>query len=684
MWISQIELTNFKSYQHQVFNFPQPTGDRNIILIGGINGYGKTTILEAIYLGLYGPDAIIHLARAGLKGEIGYKSFLQKALHGHAIKNHRDTMSVLIQINVTHLEGFQILRKWYFKKNGDWEGEDALLYSVESGVRANPLKIQQVQELLDQHFVPAHLAPFFFFDGEEVKKLANQDRVEQIKQGMEGLLGVVLLRKLQQRLKQFQMNMRKDVPSVSEDKHRALFESLTKLEDDLESKKNKKSGIDQELDTLKIQRTELTERIMSLGGGGGDIATMKEIVTEQMNLRTSLDKCQDILDEILTSKLPFQLVSDDLIDTLKVQMIKEKNKIDWDNECSKLSPKKIKLLSKFMELESPTYKQPLSEDQLSTVTGRIEKAWESLFFPPPVGCTDVITHEYLSLDQRKKVLSLIEKVKIGADEIRTLISERERLLKKIHELDNKRARIEGLDRDGTLASLNNDLKNLSTSIESKQKDLGSVEREIIAITQTVNDTRATYEREHEKFIQANPVNSLIGKAERVNDLISDLIPQLYKIKTKHLADSMTDVYKSLAHKDIIDRIEISEDGASRILSKDGTEIPFDKSAGEDQLFATSLLAALASVSGIKAPLVVDTPLGRLDSKHRNNILSYWISDKNRQVILLSQDEEIDIARYEVLKPNVSKTYLLENQNIGGGVGKTFAKEDVYFGGISHE
>ena len=86
MWISRLELTNFKSYRHQVFQFPEPVDGRNVVLVGGMNGYGKTSILEAIYLCLYGKDAVIHLARAGLKTDDkkGYPTFLERALNGEA------------------------------------------------------------------------------------------------------------------------------------------------------------------------------------------------------------------------------------------------------------------------------------------------------------------------------------------------------------------------------------------------------------------------------------------------------------------------------------------------------------------------------------------------------------------------------------------------------------------------
>lgn len=77
-------------------------------------------------------------------------------------------------------------------------------------------------------------------------------------------------------------------------------------------------------------------------------------------------------------------------------------------------------------------------------------------------------------------------------------------------------------------------------------------------------------------------------------------------------------------------------------------------------------------------MVVDTPLGRLDSTHRANILKYWTSDKKRQVILLSQDKEIDQETYAALEPYVGKTYLLQHAEIDSGVGRTVATEDAYF------
>jgi len=130
----------------------------------------------------------------------------------------------------------------------------------------------------------------------------------------------------------------------------------------------------------------------------------------------------------------------------------------------------------------------------------------------------------------------------------------------------------------------------------------------------------------------------------------------------------------------VSSVTIQADGTCRLIAEDGKDVQFDRSAGENQIFATALFAGLAQVSGYHIPLVVDTPLARLDSKHRNNLLRYWYSDPDRQVILLSQDNEVDEALLQSVRPYLGKTYLLESTLIGDGVYRTIAKENAYFGG----
>ncbi len=683
MWISKLELNNFKSYYFQSFNFPQPEREGNLTLIGGMNGFGKTTLLEALYLCLYGADAMPHLGRAGLKPteeRKGYPTFLERALNGQALSLGKDNMSVKVQALSDPSEGFEITRRWFFTKRGDWNGEEEILLQEISGGVSRPIDSVHLTELLDQRFVPAHLAPFFFFDGEEVKTLANRNRIEQIKTGMEGLLGVVLLRGMQKRLEQYQANnrYRSGNSTVDEEKYKELAEKLERDEQKLDELNGQKQELERELDAAKAKRDELMGRIMGLGGGSGDIATAGDIVRQQGLVKTQLAECERQMEDALAGKLPFHLIHKDCTDLLKEQLRQEIKRRKWDARKESMEPEKERFIASFFKAAEPAITPPLEDGQMDAVLGRLNVAWESLFYPPPSDCAKAIVHDYLSDERRESVLAMTEKLRIGAQEIRLLVTKKESLQRELRELEKRWAKIDGVERDGTLARINQELAGVSATIDQKERSRGDLERQIRSQEATIDQDRAIYSRIHEQIVKASPAKSNISKAQRVRDLIDELIPSLYALKTKQLGAAMTSAYKQLAHKSQVDKIVIEETGASRLLARDNTEINFDRSAGENQLFATALLAGLAEVSGIEAPLVVDTPLARLDSEHRKNILNFWTSQKKRQVILLAQDEEIDADMFKSISGSVGKSYLLEHNDLGRGVGRARAVENQYF------
>ncbi len=288
-------------------------------------------------------------------------------------------------------------------------------------------------------------------------------------------------------------------------------------------------------------------------------------------------------------------------------------------------------------------------------------------------------HEYLHDPLRQKAFEFLTSISLGQKEIYDMLYEQHALQQRVDELGRKISRIEGIDRDGTLTALKKQLDATQIAMDALTERIRADDRKIISLDAQVASQRAEYEREKKKLDDSSPVRTIIGQSERVRRVLDDVIPALFPLKVRQLASAMTTVYKQLAHKDQVDSIEIHNDGTTRILGKTGKEITFDRSAGENQIFATALIAGLAKVSGVKAPMVVDTPLGRLDSKHRQNILTFWTSDKTRQVILLSQDEEIDFHFFKDMSDSVCKTYLLEHVDVGDGIGRTTAVEDKYFG-----
>jgi DNA sulfur modification protein DndD len=686
MWISKLELTSFKSYQHQSFSFPSPAEGGNVVLIGGMNGYGKTSILEALYLCLYGKDAIAHLARAGLKTDEakgGYPTFLERAFNGEAKREGRDTMSVRVVINKTKTKAVDIARKWYFRPNGNWTyDEEAIVREIVRDIPDAPRMDGKngfyLSELLDEEFVPAHVAPFFFFDGEEVKKLADQSRVEQVKQGLEGLLGVVLLRNLADRLKNFESLRRGDVSSVDEENMSRLLDTLSDNQSQLKNLKRDAEESEEQLSVFREERHSLIERITSAGGGGGDIATVKDLVEEREQLRNKVKECQRRLEDILSGRLPFHLMAKDLLELFREQLEAEIKLFQHESEKQALEPRQAEFESAFSSQTSPEFDPPLTSEQLLVIKKRIETAWASLFFPPPDDCAKSVIHDYMHGPMRQKALDFLGNLSLGQKEIQDILNEQNNLTQRVDELGRKISKLEGIDRDGTLTALKQQLEKAQNGIVELEDRIRADDRKVVALESIVTQQKADYERQKRALDESSPVRSLIKKSERVRAVIDDVIPALFPLKVKELAHAMTTVYKQLAHKNLVSKIEIHDDGTTQILGKNGKEIPFDRSAGENQIFATALIAGLAKVSGVKAPMVVDTPLGRLDSKHRQNILTFWTNESNRQVILLSQDKEIDHTFFQQIKEHVGKTYLLEHVDVGDGIGRTTAQEDAYF------
>lgn len=685
MWISQIELTNFKSYERASLEFPQPKDGENIVLIGGMNGYGKTSLLEALYLCLYGMDAIIHLARAGLKSDEvkGYPSFLEKAFNGEAKRAGKDTMTARVVISFTPTKAVDIQRRWYFRNGGNWtREEDVVVREVSRGVPAMPKRDGQagfsLSDYLSDNFIPAHIAPFFFFDGEEVKKLADQDRIETVKQGLEQLLGVLLLRDLSDRLLTFETNRRSSVSNVDVANIERLLQALTTDEARLKELHGITSAHTTKLKQLTEERNSLIERLTAAGGGRGDVATVKDLVEEREQLRNALREVQKRIESILANKLPFHLVPRELVLHFKQQLRAEIALEAWTAERRSLEPKRDKFTDAFLTASEPSLSPELTDEQVTAIKARIQTAWESLFHPPPEGCAEKFLHGYLNEGLREKAIGFLDSIAVGQQDVHDLLATQRQLNERIEDLGKKISRVEGIDADGTLNELRRRMQEVTQEMEAAEIKVRENDREVTALEVTVSNNRAAYGREKERLDESSPVRSLIGKSERVRAAIDELVPSLFPLKVRALSAAMTRVYKKLAHKNQVSEIIIENDGTTRILGKTGKEISFDRSAGENQIFATALIAGLAEISGVKAPLVVDTPLGRLDSLHRENIFQFWISNPSRQVILLSQDKEIDSEFYARIHPNVSMTYMLEHTDVGDGIGRTTVKPGAYF------
>jgi DNA sulfur modification protein DndD len=415
---------------------------------------------------------------------------------------------------------------------------------------------------------------------------------------------------------------------------------------------------------------------MRLGAGDGNIKTIEDIVREEGELKQKADACERDLAQRLGDRLPLHLIDPLLRDRLEQRLKSEDVLIEWQERKQRLDPDRLRFTDRFFRCEPVSH---IVKDERNALQQAIDESWESLYWPRPEGCADVLLHGYLERRQRQRLAESQAAVAVGSADIRDLIGLRERIQRRLKELETQRLQLQGVDEDGTLRALHDELKSAQQALSEQNRQLGDLERQKTALDAEINRLNSEYQRENQRYLQSEPAQSVARKAECVRSMINDLLPRLFQLKVDNLSECVSRRFRDMAHRNWIDRIEIDPSGASRLIGQDGSELRFDPSAGENQIFATALFAGLADVSGYHIPLVVDTPLARLDSMHRENLLAYWRSDPERQVILLSQDKEIDASLAEMLEGFVANTWLLESQPIGSGLYRTGAREG-YFGG----
>ena len=172
------------------------------------------------------------------------------------------------------------------------------------------------------------------------------------------------------------------------------------------------------------------------------------------------------------------------------------------------------------------------------------------------------------------------------------------------------------------------------------------------------------------------INSLVNHVDAQESELMSLDAHLGAADEKTLAMQLFDALKSvegektladaeyqrqLDEKDsLVSEIKIDPTTLDvTILDLDGNELLKSQlSAGEQQMFAVAIVWALALTSGYKAPVIIDTPMARLDSSHRANFVTKYLPAASSQVMVLSTDEEVYGRYLDLVRDNVVDYYTL--------------------------
>lgn len=629
MIIKRLELNNFGVYAGaNHFSF---TNSKPIVLIGGMNGRGKTTFLEAVLLALYGENSFAYR-------ESKYTTF-GKYLASHvntSQENSNCSIKLEFSIDANDSDTYAITRSWDCSmKRLRWETV------VEKNGTISKFLTDNWAMFIENIF-PSGIAGFYFFDGEKIAAQATDSTSQQTKESIKALLGLNVIDLLGRDLTRLFTNASKKIDTEEENKK---LQSIQKHKNDLEQSLNK---INDKITKEQCKITELSKKkewlVLEYKSKGGELIDNKqELLEKRMNLKADLLNVESNLIDSASSQLPLLMVKG-LLEEIEKDALKER-----DYKYSEIAIDIIeRSFSRYQQKYNDSYGQIATF--INAMKADVSEKDVNLLY-------DLQEYE---LGQLKMLLS--NSLEADKENIRNLFKRKYAINVEINTI-NSYLDVE-LD-EKEINRLYKSIKVAEQKIISSEAKIEVLQESKKKIEWEINAANVEQEKLVELILQRLELKDddyRIVKYTRMAKNILEIYKQkLQKRKIEVLSNVMTDCFHRLvAKKDLINRILIDEKSIEFIyLDKADKEIPRESlSAGEKQLVVISLLWALAICSKKKLPVIIDTPLSRLDSSHRKALMQIYFPNASEQTIILSTDTEIGLQEYELMKSNICNAYTL--------------------------
>ena len=686
MIIKSITLNNYRLYGGDntiVFNNKE---DKNICLISGENGFGKTTFLHSLIWCLYG--RLITEVEAEVRKDIannGYNAFLKGNLNNNARarfeamgdndkeqirrrgytpeNEHLKSMTTYfvaidfadVVIPSLPCTSLKVIRSYDMVT--EKESVDILIDGVK-----NELTAEIGSEVFINDFIlNKDIARFFFFDSEQIVALAETNTSAERKRlcsAYNEVLGVRKYEELKRNLENVRLRFRKKSSDVeSRERLIALLDKQDKLKKEIEEVKQRTSDCEKDLSSLRAEDESIQLQLMREGNNTTtlEIQRVESVIAsakqKDEEYKKKLKTFIDFAPFAISGKL-FQETRDQLEHNFKLN--EDKNlQLSKNLVVSDITSDLLLMLSKVaipqetsfalqQEIQSilDKYKGDVSEEQ--TLLPLQEHDYEEFMAVyNNVTTTYKAEFEHLADDYRKNKQIL------------------ERNSRRLSNINSK----ESDELIKNIRSKKNDIEHL---ISEKDKEIRLTHETLGTLTQEL----ATVSKQVSELSKKVSLDDSDAKKDKVAELlISELSTFLVSLKQEKkfsLERRIKGVLNNLMHKeDFIGRVEViinGEDMDIELYTVDDKLINKDSlSKGEQQLYATSILKALVDESGIQFPVFIDSPLQKFDKSHATKIITEFYPQISKQVVLFPLlYKELTADEYEVMKPLVNATYLIKN------------------------
>lgn len=661
MRINKLVITDFGPYRGRNEIELTSNEDTPIVLFGGKNGAGKTTLFDAIGFCLHGKSS---LGRRTARKD--YEQAIRSKLHEYP-NGKADSAAVRLEFEYAHMgevDHYSVERSWRDRGKSIVEN----LEVRRNGQAPSDLNEDQWQDFLKE-LVPPGVSQLFFFDGEKIQELASAVESDaDFEDSMYSLLGLDLIERLNTDLSIY----------ISSKLDESGVEGIT---EEIEKLRKERDGFEQELNELTQEKEQKAQRLAELESKienlestialeGGSYADKREELKERRaELNASIDQYEEQIRGIAESAYPFTLAPNlckSVVDRLQTETERQ-NKATARDELTDELDDVLNDKDVWDDMDVP-------DDQLGQVAERIQDKLQGRL---QIEDEDPELAHQFSEAQRQEIYSLVNKAL--NDVPGQLAESTEKLEEATRERQDVESRLGKAPDEEVISPLIEDLNELT-------EDKGAVKSRLAELDEEISTSQTKLERKENEIenklkdkAQVEGVSERADLASDVRVAVQDFREELAKKKLRKLEAKLSERYITLSNKgDFYDEIQIDEETLDiSIKTIHGIKKPHTElSAGERQIFATSLLWALAEISDRPLPFIVDTPLGRLDNDHRDNLITHFFPEAAHQVIIFSTDTEIDDDQYRKLEGNISQAYHLKYDETEG---RTIPTEGYFWG-----
>lgn len=661
--LTEMRLRNWKAFERSDIAFPAGEEGRSIVVIGGANGFGKSSILEAYAFALFGARALseVGFLISGATRTTGqrrtYRTLIEKSLH-RSERALEEGMSAVTLIFSTSSGLISIERKWYFDEDGHFIDDDEELL-VRIGAERSPLPVpdgvdavEWYQAEIERRILPVELAPFFLFDGEQVERWAERKLSDQVHFALTRLLGLGEFGALAQDLRDYARDRERGMVDVDGSAIERLQADIDRLEGELEEALAQRQTLDLALGALRADRNALLDALAGLGTLSH--ADQQALLEARHRLTADSRQAGRNLMAAICDDGPLLFAGVKLLERTSVAI-----QAEADRKALGLPSDEIDSLWRRIIAVDP----PLTTDKAQDLRRRLD---EACVLSPD----DLLTGTHSHLDRKARPM-VIGRLKDAVQHGRGRIGQAGETLGGVfEELAKASLSVEQQeDHRRTATDLQARLAQLVEKIDDIEKQLRTLQPSIDQRDRALAPLRTEIAQLRETIGAAEPRLRASARARDLAIALDRHVRDIADPEHQRFAEAVSTTFRQLAHKGQIGRIEIFATGEVRLIDCNDRDVTdYRLSAGENQLFAMALIGAVGSLLSDRLPLMVDTPLGRLDTQHRQSVLDMF-ARRGSQTILLTQPEELTAEHLDRIRPFVSGIIDLEHAaNSISGVG----------------